>query len=246
MRKSLLFLLSSLFLVGLISCKKDDEQGSVTIRFKAVYDGQPLKTFETLPYDDGQQLQFTHLSMYIADLALQSGSGSEVLDDIELINLSFDNTNDASEGYVITIGDVPAKAYTGIRFGVGVPQDLNAMQPPDFPSSNPLSNTGYYWLAWNSYIFSKTEGRLDSLGNGNLDLGFALHTGSDPLYAGLEAAIPITIEDGKEKVIEIVLDYKILLQGLDIKGNPQNHNPDDIANIEALVNHYGDAFTLYQ
>lgn len=246
MRKNILFLLLGLSALSIWSCKEDDKEGTMTIRFKAVYDGQPLQTFTTLPFENGQQLQFTHLSMYIADMHLTTASGQESLRDMELVDLSYDNATEASGGYTVTIQDVPSATYTGISFGVGVPADLNAMKPADFPSSNPLSKTGYYWEAWQSYIFSKTEGRLDTLGNGSLDLGFALHVGSDPLYSILQSAVPIAVEDGKEKMIEIVLDYKVLLQGIDIKGNPQNHNPSDIGNITALVNNMGEAFTLYQ
>jgi hypothetical protein len=246
LNKNILFLLLIFSTSFFWSCKEDDQEGTLTIHFKAVYDGQPLQTFTTLPFENNQQLQFTHLSMFIADLELAKASGQESLRDIELVDLSYDNATTAAAGYTLTIQNVPADTYTGISFGVGVPADLNAMKPADFPSSHPLSKTAYYWEAWQSYIFSKTEGRLDTLNNGNLDLGFALHVGSDPLYSILQAAIPIEIEDGQETSLEIVVDYKILLQGIDIKSNPQNHNPSDLDNITALVNNMGDAFTLYQ
>ena len=246
MNKNILFLLLSLSALFVGSCKEDDQEGTVSIHFKAVYDGQPLQTFTTLPFENGQQLQFTHLSMYISDLQFAKSSGQENLKDIELVDLSYDNATAASAGYTMTIQNVPAESYTGISFGVGVPADLNAMKPADFASNHPLSKTAYYWEAWQSYIFSKTEGRLDTLSNGNLDLGFAIHVGSDPLYSILQAAIPIEVEDGQETSLEIVVDYKILLQGIDIKSNPQNHNPSDLGTITALVNNMGEAFTLYQ
>jgi hypothetical protein len=244
--KNLFLVAISLGVLAVSSCKKDDEVGTVTLHFKATYDGLPLKTFETLPFENGEQLQFTHMSYYVTDLELTDQTSTELLDDVELINLSFDNLTAADGGYTLTISDVPAGTYDGIQFGVGVPADINQKKPADFPSSNPLSNTGYYWIPWNSYIFMKTEGRLDTLGNGALDLGFALHTGSDPLYRILEGSVPLTVEDGKTTNLDIVLDYKKLLEGIDIKTSPQNHNPEDIAIIQAMVDNLASAFSLVQ
>lgn len=238
------FLVSGILLVS--SCKKDEEVGTVTLNFKAVYDGQPLYTFDTKPFSDGQELQFTHLSMLVSELTLTRQGGTELLDEIELVNLSFEDLATAEAGYTVRINDVPAATYSAISFGIGVPADLNAMSPADFSSNNPLSNTGYYWLPWSSYIFQKVEGRLDTLGNGALDLGFALHTGSDPLYQVLTSSIPMTVEDGMDLNLDIVLDYKLLLDGIDIKANPQNHNPQDITTIQAMVDNLGAAFTLIQ
>jgi len=242
--KYLLLLVSGILVLGVSSCKKDASEGTVTIHFKAVYNEETLETFSTRPFENGEQLQFSHLSMFISDLELMGKAESVALDENELVNLSFDTPSSAAEGYTLKITNIPAGSYDGIRFGIGVPPDLNQKKPADFSSDNPLSNTGYYWIPWNSYIFMKTEGRLDTLGNGNLDLGFALHSGSDALYRILEGAVPITVEDGKETTLDIVIDYKKLLQGVDIKANPQNHTPDDLTAITAIVNNLAIAISL--
>ena len=96
------------------------------------------------------------------------------------------------------------------------------------------------------YIFQKIEGRLDTLGNGTLDLGFALHTGSDDLYSILEGTAALNVEDGKTLELDIVLDYKLLLNGINIKDNPQNHNPQDIGTIQAIVDNIPNSLTLVQ
>jgi hypothetical protein len=160
--------------------------------------------------------------------------------------MSFDNLTAAEKGFTIKAMNVTTGTYTGIRFGIGVTPDINAMKPADFPSNNPLSNSTYYWIPWSSYIFSKTEGLLDTLGNGTFDLAFALHTGSDGLYRELEGGLPIVIEDQKDTQLDIVIDYKLLLSGIDIKKSPLNHNPSDLATITALVNNYVSAIYLAQ
>ena len=242
--RNLYLLLFGLIIFGLNSCKEDPKEGTLTIHFKAVYDSQTLPTFSTRPFENGQRIEFTKLSMFIADLKLVQNSTVRDLDDIEQVNLSFDNDADAAEGYTLKISNIPAGTYNAIRFGIGVPPDLNAKEPADFSSSNPLSKTGDYWVAWSSYIFSKTEGRLDTLGNVNPDLGFVLHTGSDALYLAGESNLSINIEDGKETNLDILLDYKTLLMGVNIKDYPQNHTPADTAQINKIVNNYGAALTL--
>ncbi len=244
--KLLNFIFFSLLILGLASCNDDpaDTKGTVTLHFKAVYDDIPLQMFNNRPFENGQTLEFTHLSMIISDLELLKQGSPELLDEVEIVNLTFDNTTAAEAGYTLTISGVPTGTYDGMRFGVGVPADVNAKKPADFSSGNPLSNTAYYWTPWSSYIFMKTEGRLDTIGNGATDLGFALHTGSDALYNILEANIPLTVQDGLETNMDIVIDYKKVLQGVDIKANPQNHSPDDISTITAIVNNLAIAFSL--
>lgn len=233
-------------LFSFISCKDDPKGGTLSLHFQALYDEQTLPTFSTRPFDNGQQLQFTQLSMLVSDLRFFKGSSEEDLDDIEYVDLSFDELVSADEGYTLTISNIPAGSYDGIRFGIGVPPEVNNKTPAEFPSSNPLSKTGNYWVAWGSYIFSKTEGRLDTLGTGVFDMGFAMHTGSDDLFRGIEGALPILIEDGKQTELTIGLDYKKLLDGVDIKSHPQNHTPQDTSEIVKIVNNLSTALVLIQ
>lgn len=240
-----LLLLSSLAILLLTSCKKDQE-GDLVIHFVPYYDGQPLHTFVTKTSPSGDPIQFTHMSLLVSDLMLTAGSNEESLRDVELVDMSFDNQAAAENGYIIQIKDLPAKSYDGISFGVGIPADLNAKTPSDFTSSSPLSKTGYYWQAWSSYIFMKMEGRIDVDGSGNFNTGFAYHTGTDPLYRILEANVPVTITDGGQTELHIAIDYFDMLNGIDIRNNPQNHNPADSVQIAAIVNNLQTAVTLFQ
>ncbi|MFZ1676321.1 MAG: MbnP family protein [Saprospiraceae bacterium] len=235
-----------LFMMIIMTSCKEDKGGTLTLHFKAFYDGQPLPMFIAKPFTSPEQLQFTHLSFFVSDLKLLDQSNTVNLKDVELIDLSFDDVSGADVGYTINIDNLPAKNYSGISFGIGVPPDINIKKPADFPSSSPLSNSSYYWVAWDSFIFMKTEGRIDTIGNGSFDTGFAFHTGTDNLYRIFQRNIPITIEDGKSKVIDIDLDYKIIMEGIDIKSNPQNHNPKDSIQIKILVQNLANALTLVQ
>ena len=244
--RSLFFLLLVVLVYSGCSDGTDTESGVLDVNFKAVYDGQPLVTFTTHPFANGQNIEFSHLSFFVTDLQLSSSAKSYIDETPDLLDLSFDNLNDATEGATLSLAGVQPGVYNMLRFGFGIPSDINSSKPEDFPSNNPLSKSGYYWQAWQSYIFSKTEGRLDTLGNGALDLGFAFHTGSNELYRILEVPVPITIEDGKATSVDVLVDYKKLLEGIDIKSNPLNHNPTDSVQIQKIVNNLVNAITLVQ
>ncbi len=246
--KNILFFLVAVGVLGLISCKDDDETtyGTLTINVKAVYDGEPLSTFSTYDFDNGEDIQFSLISLMLSDIDLLNQAAGTPISDIALADMSFDNLTAAEKGFTIKSMNIKTGSYTGIRFGIGVKPDINAMKPADFPSTNPLSNTSYYWIPWSSYIFSKTEGLLDTLGTGLFDLPFALHTGSDGLYVELEGGLPIVIESQKDTQLDIIVDYKDLLSSIPIKHNPLNHNPEDLATITALVNNYATSIYLAQ
>ena len=103
--KLLNFIFFSLLILGLASCKDDPAatEGTVTIHFKAVYDDVPLQMFNNRPFENGQTLEFTHLSMIISDLELLKQGSPELLDEVEIVNLTFDNTTAAEAGYTLTI-----------------------------------------------------------------------------------------------------------------------------------------------
>lgn len=238
-------LLPFAFIIFFTSCNKDKE-GSLTLRFLAQADGNPLHMFQTQNSINTYPLQFIHLSMMISDIELLSAEGNESLRDIELVDLSFDDIASASDGFTVQINNIPAKTYDGIRFGIGVSPDQNAKIPSDFPSSSPLSRTNWYWEAWDSYIFMKIEGKIDADQSGDFETNFAYHTGTNELYRVLEANNPLTIADGQETELAVAFNYAEILSGMDIAGHPQNHNPADTVQIRQIVNNLQNAVTLFQ
>ncbi|MEM6726279.1 MAG: MbnP family protein, partial [Bacteroidota bacterium] len=120
-------------------------------------------------------------------------------------NVSF-NATTAADGISLTFTDVPVGIFTGLKFGLGVKPDLNAMVPADFPSTSPLSDAGNHWTAWDSYIFMKVEGRTDPDGDGQQFEGnFLYHTGGDPLFrtVTLDQTITLTSEVNANAVVEL-------------------------------------------
>ncbi|MDX1409945.1 MAG: MbnP family protein, partial [Saprospiraceae bacterium] len=145
----------------------------------------------------------------------------------------------------LTFTGIPSGTYQSVQFALGVDPDLNATVPADYSSDHPLSDAGRYWHAWNSFIFSKTEGNLDTLADGtdNPDLGFAYHTGTDAFYLPVSTGFPIGIPDGSNEKITFRLNYESLLGAdgnapIDIQAKPQNHNPLDTVEIGKILENY--------
>src|SRR5688572_11275707 len=233
--KTLVFL----FVVSLVlaSCNNEDKHGSLTLHFTPAFLGSPLKMFEPLDFTGASyDIKFSHLSMFVSDIQLLKGTSIEVLSDVELVDMSFDDVTSAEEGFTIHFDQVPAQTYNEIKFGIGVPPDQNAQTPSEFPSGNPLSNAGYYWQAWLSYIFMKVEGQIETAQPGSFETNFAYHTGTDELYRVFSTTIPVEIKDGKNTDVFIEMDFADMLHNVDIESNPQNHNPQDSVQIGQIVN----------
>jgi hypothetical protein len=230
--KKLLFLLFAFALFGLTACGDDDdgsdpmpvEATSLEIQFQATYGDDPLVLFQAVEHPEGYALIFSEISFYLSDLALIREDGSElILKDIDRIRMTPDHLDAASaeNGTPYLIEDVPSGNYQGIRFGIGVREDLNAMEPADFDIDHPLNQPGQYWTGWESYIFVRTEGKADTLDDGIFEYDLALHTGGDMTYRVKDLLRPISIASGEKTVFPITIDYRAMLV-------PENKAPYDL------------------
>ncbi len=222
----------------LASCGKDNKPGSLEVRFIARYKGESLVMFDEYQYPDGRPMQFSRFSFYIDDLSLQD----TILVDLDYYDLTNSHVDlaKAQKGYVVTFDNIPSGDYSGLSFGIGVPPDQNAMQPADFPASHLLSSSAEYWHAWQSYIFAKVEGKLDSDNNGTKDMNMALHLGADEAYQKISGQTPIKIKSGKTTIVEVVFDLYDFLGGdqntYDIDSNPQIHSKSQNDQVFQLSN----------
>lgn len=235
--------------IGLMSGCKKDEFGSVSLTFKAEYDGAPLVMFQGYDYDLKNDIQFSTVTFFLTDLELlKADGGSFLIEGTQLVEMNATNQANATAGTVVSFNDIPAGDYTGFRFGIGVPSDLNSMSPADFSSGNDLSNAGYYWDPWGSYIFSKTEGMLDTTRTGTFDFGWLVHTGSDALYRTLEAGAPVNVTKDQSQNFNLIIDYRAMLKAgavpFDLKNKPKNHQPDDVERITTFVDNYSSAIVI--
>lgn len=247
--KKLLFstLILTMGILTLSSCKKDEEDVSrVRMEFTATVGMDDYAPFTDYTYYNGEKFTINKVVFYIANIDLVKEDGSmERLSDIEYVDLS-DPLVPGEMAF--TFDNVPSGDYHSIRFGLGVPADLNAKTPADFGVDHPLAIESMYWDAWDSYIFSKTEGRIDTTGDGETDIAYLYHTGIDDLYMNLEATQDFSLEADEEKVVHFNLDVKKLFgtpsDYIDIKTKPMSHNPADLEIAREIMMNYVTALSF--
>ena len=211
--------------------------------------GEPLVLNESYPFGE-LNLKFENLAFYLSEIALINDEGEEVeLSDVEFVSLNAFDLASAQAGQVLSFKEIPTGKYKKLKFSIGVPEDLNKMTPEDFNVSDPLGKTDFYWGPWASYIFSKTEGNADTNGDGEFDLKYFYHTGSDALFRSFELEQDIVVGDNEVNTLELFLDYDDLLRNedgtyFDIAQFPRNHNPEDLDIITQLVDNYAKAIKI--
>jgi len=222
-----------LALLACFSCNDKEDRGDLSLNVKLQYNGEPVVMFDNYIYPDGQDFFFSRFSFYMSDIDLGNGA----LDGIYFLNTtSAHNTlEDAVQGFDYFIRDLPEGDYSQFSFKVGIPADINATSPSDYSSDSDLSLTAEHWPSWESYIFSKTEGKLDSNGDGMYDTGFAFHIGSDPALRTVNLNKDFTITNGEISQMEIIIEMDKIFEGpsglYDILAMP---NPDQLSEIDAI------------
>ena len=257
MGKYTTIILTTLILAGAFSACNKDEKGSLSLTFKAEFDGQPLVMFEDQDYMGIQSVQFTAINFFLSDVALEKDGIETSLDEIQLVDISATTPGAAENGTTVTFRDIDANSYDRLVFGIGVPDRLNRMTPGDFSADHPLSDGAFFWQNWNSYIFSKTEGLMDTVGNGIFDLGWLVHTGSAVdsfgnvnfnAYRKFATPMSVDVRDDQTTNLTFRIDYKMMLQEngtpFDLKDKPRNHNPNDTARLKVYLNNYPAAMSI--
>jgi hypothetical protein len=213
-----------------------DDTMDVTFKFTLSYGEEPLVMLEEYEYPSGETLKFTRLSFYVSELEGISNSGtSTLLKDIDLINLSSSHATieGADEGLTYTIKDIPSEEFESYAFLLGVASDLNSKVPADYASDHPLANSGEYWIAWDSYIFLKIEGIMDTDGDSEFETNVALHIGSD------EASRQIRMSSVDPSNEQINIDVKSIFESngtlYDLQENPQIHSLFQLDQASFLV-----------
>lgn len=224
----------------------EPEVTDINLTFKAMFGDNELD-FNTTTYDyEGMDMTVSKFDFFISNVALYKNVDG-VIEQTELFEIDFIDFTQNNNSVAILTEEVPIGEYDGIIFSLGVPSDLNAQSVQDFSSTHPLgiTNVSHYWADWNSYIFAKIEGRLDT----NPDfVNFAYHTGSDDFFRGnIEKGLSIDLEQGVEKTINFEIDLqKIFLHGgaLDIPTYPNSHSLDEATAATHVMDNFTSAIKL--
>lgn len=192
MRNSpLLTSFATLFL--LISCGPQEKE--ITVEFQLIQDGIPYEK-STLFNKGDTAIALDLFHFYISELYL----GDQILSEV----LFVDPNDSLYSNYTLPVD----KPHDQLSFGLGVPSQLNNMDPTVFETSHPLSSSfAMYWTWASKYRFLKVEGRFNDSGdlsNAGSNNSIIWHTGTDDLYR--MASFNEQIKPGDHVVIALDLD----------------------------------------
>ena len=236
-------LLSMIILFGACEKEPNEEKASLKLTYKAVFDTEPLLLSKNYHLMNGDSIRFQRADLYISDISI-SNAGTVALSAVEWLGFSEKNADPAriEEGFSYTFENLEPGMYSSLQWNIGLNADQNSKTPSNFAFPNPLSNAELYWAGWNSYIFSRTDGRLLTESD---DYDFSYHTGGDILRRALEWNQNIELKAGEEREIIIYIDYKkVFVQNgevYDIRNNASSHTTAQIGVAHAIADNMMDA-----
>lgn len=169
---------------GVLATAAQDQP--ININFQAVVGAAPFSCSET--YEIGStrsKMTVSDFRFFVQDVVLVDKSGKET--PVRLTNdnkyqtekvalLDFENgvgtcKNGTPEVNTTIRGEAPKGKYTGIKFKIGVPEELNHLDPTKQPS--PLNITRMMWSWQSGYKFVRIDTKTTGRPN-----GYVLHLGS--------------------------------------------------------------------
>lgn len=244
------FLLAAFASVTILSfqgCEPDKASvGKVDLVLKGKYNGNTLvlNTFQNpITYPNGMPFYLQTLKFFITDIKLTKAGGEVVaLPDVLLVDFArkHQNATTAVGGEVATLENLPLGSYSGISFGIGVEPVNNFKTPSQFSGSHPLTDEDMYWSAWDSYIFAKVEGRVDTNSNGDFleNVGFLFHTGTNQLFRTKTFTKDFVVTESGQFSINFILDARRIFEGsgADILPVSSFHSPSDATLVKVADN----------
>ncbi|MBK9192232.1 MAG: hypothetical protein IPM77_12370 [Crocinitomicaceae bacterium] len=107
---------------------------------------------------------------------------------------------------------VPAGNYTSLKFGIGVPQEMNEADPSEYnEADHPLSTTqNTYWGMNSMYRFVMIDGKYDLTGDGTDDGSFSYHTGYNDCYREKEFVMDFDFQRKENYTYNLMIDLSKL------------------------------------
>jgi uncharacterized repeat protein (TIGR04052 family) len=225
-------LVAGALLTACAALARANETQHVSLRFDAVVSGEAFACGKS--YDGigttRSHITPTDLRFYVSDVALIDASGQAVpvtllqdekwqYRDVALLDFE-DGTGPCRNGTPATheevVGSVPKAHYSGIRFTVGVPFELNHVDPTIAPS--PLNLTAMFWVWQSGFRFFKldmatggqplpaaTSHDVAMAKDANRPAGFPVHLGSTEC-ASASATTPPSAVCANPNLVHVVFD----------------------------------------
>lgn len=240
-------LISLLFIAALFtqfSCEPEptlEATTDVELVFKGKYGAETFLINNEYVFND-YPIRFDQFNFFIGNVVLVKeivGNPEETeLVEIDFVDLSFKPTDSdaAKVGFVVTAPNIPVGEYSGIKINFGVPADFNKTSWDEYGSGHPLRRAAHYWAAWESFIFSKTEARMDIDNDGGYVHKLAYHTGSDEAYRTKFFAKSIDLEEGVNTHISFEINVAEMFDGINVLQDNGTHNTSDMSLVNEVMN----------
>jgi hypothetical protein len=230
---------------------RTDVPGTLRLDVEATWEGTPYAIGDVATDYAGHQVQLQNLQAYVSRVELRNTAGewvgNERADEVHLVDFKVDAPR--------IVEPFPAGTYNAIRFGLGLPPDINgSVNPADFANDHPLSvegSAGMFWTWLTGYIFFKYEGRVSPVGSEILSEPVAYHCGTNDSYREvvLEFEEDVWIWQQNLHVMRLQFDAASALyatEPIDVIDYPITHNGPGDTLAFALMDNIAASWTLVQ
>jgi hypothetical protein len=172
---------------------------------------------------NGKTFKLDHFDYYLSNVVLVHDGGQELVLPQEVYLIE-------PENHVVYLGYLNVSSIEEIRFGIGVPSNLNTWSGADaidlsaYPSGHPLSfqDPSMHW-GWSAgYMHMIIGGLVDSNNDGNPNTYFELHNLGDNNYTSVSLPVSATQAYPDQLDIHIDCNVDVWLTGIDLStvGSP--------------------------
>lgn len=194
----------------------------VRVIFRPTWNGTDFDKTNVYLSAANERVLIQQVKFFVSGFTLLGDSGDAMVSDVELLDL----TNGPQE----RIMRIPFGSTDSLRYGLGLPYELNHQDITQVVPPSPLDfSQGMYWTWATMYRFVIFDGRYDTDpgGTGTPPYQFSHHTGQDECYR--ERTIPLPLDIAADDTTAIVLNVDIALfftdgtDVLDLSQGNQSH-----------------------
>ncbi len=212
-------------LATLAGCRHDppvEPDRELRVTFRPTWNGADFNKNNIYLSAANERVLIQQVKFFVSRFTLLGDSATEMASEAELLDL----TNGSQQRTM----RVPHGSYDSLRYGLGLPYDLNHQDITQVVPPSPLDfSQGMYWTWATMYRFVIFDGRYDTDpgGTGTPPYQFSLHTGRDECYR--ERVIPLSADILVEGISNITLEVDIArfftdgTEVLDLSQGPQSH-----------------------
>jgi cytochrome c peroxidase len=220
---------------GMLALTLPSVAQELRLEVRPVADGRALRLNE--PLGKPASARVSRLDFLLSGLALKKKDGTWLESQDWFAYLS------TATGRLTAKGTgTPEGEYTGIRFRIGVDEQVNKADPNQYAPDHALNPqvNGLHWGWMGGYIFLALEGRFQK---GGKEDGFSYHIANPPQLMTVE--LPVAFRGGRPLTLALDFDLPRVLEGIDfVKDGTSTHSREGDTLAEKLKTNIEQAFRV--